>query len=253
MDKSKILVVDDDPVVSLSCQRILGAEGFDTSISGRGQEALGLIGKENFGLLISDIRLPDMSGMSVLREAKNIQPDMEVIMMTGYPTLEDAKESIRLGAVDYVEKPFAPDFMAGIARKVFDRRGWAIKRALIEQFKEHIVPLEVNGITYHENGVWTKAAKDGSLEIGCDVRYLFLGGDLVYVEFIKGLEIVKAGEPFARLLTSKGDIVDLASPTTMYLKKVNMQANDVVVTLSNSCISEGWLLRLATAQTVTVD
>lgn len=253
MEKTRILVVDDDPVVSLSCKRVLGAEGFDTSTIDRGEDALKLLEKEDFGLLISDIRLPDIDGMTVLREAKTAHPEMDVVMITGYPTLEDAKESIRLGAVEFIEKPFTPDFMINVAKRVFDRRGWILRKALIEQFRDYITPLGDKRIVYYKEGVWTKPAEDGLWEMGCDVRYWLLSGALVYIDFIKGMEVVKAGEPFARLLTSIGQINDLTSPVTAHIRALNTRANEVVATLSRTYLSEGWLLRLARVQLIGVD
>ena len=96
--KGKILVLDDDPVVTLSCKRILGAEGYNIITVDRGEDAIKRISNEEFDLLISDIRLPDINGITVLKESKIIQPRLDVVIITGYPTLEDAKESVRLGA-----------------------------------------------------------------------------------------------------------------------------------------------------------
>ncbi|MDZ4383795.1 MAG: response regulator, partial [Thermodesulfovibrionia bacterium] len=73
-EKSKILVLDDDPVIILSCKRILGAEGYSISTAEKGEDALDKLAKEDFDLLISDVRLPDISGMTVLKEARIIKP-----------------------------------------------------------------------------------------------------------------------------------------------------------------------------------
>ena len=124
--KGKILVLDDDPVVTLSCKRILGAEGFNIITVDKGEDAIKKVANEKFDLLISDVRLPDMNGITVLRESKIVQPELDVVIITGYPTLEEAKESVRLGAFEFIEKPFTPDFMLNVARKVFDTRGWIL-------------------------------------------------------------------------------------------------------------------------------
>ncbi|MBT9169016.1 MAG: Nitrogen regulation protein NR(I) [Syntrophomonadaceae bacterium] len=105
MEKGKILVLDDDPVVNLSCRRILGAEGYSISTVERGEDALNRLSKEDFDLLITDVRLPDISGMTVLKEARVIKPKTDVVIITGYPTLEDANEAVRLGAFEYIENP----------------------------------------------------------------------------------------------------------------------------------------------------
>ena len=139
--KGKILVLDDDPIVNLSCKRILGAEGYSITTVEKGEEALNKLSKEDFDLLISDVKLPDISGMTVLKEARIIKPETDVVIITGYPTLEDARESTRLGAFEYIEKPFTPDFMLNVAKRVFDKRGWILRQAFIDEFRDSIVSL----------------------------------------------------------------------------------------------------------------
>jgi CheY-like chemotaxis protein/glycine cleavage system H lipoate-binding protein len=253
MDRGRILVLDDDPVVALSCKRTLGGEGFLTTTIDRGREAINLIDRERFDLLISDIRLPDMNGMSVLKETRMIHPEMEVVMITGYPTLSDAKESIRLGAVEYIEKPFTPDLLVNVVKKVFDKKGWTLRQETIEESSEYISHLKNNNVLNYEGGVWARPVEGGLWDVGCDVRYTLLGGELVYVEFIKNAEVVKAGEPFARVLTSTGRITELKLPMTAHIRSLNTKANDVIVALSENNLSDGWLLRLATVMPLSFD
>lgn len=140
MKKEKILIVDDDPVIAQSCKRILGSEGYVVSVAGLGEEAIKKVSKEEFSLVITDIRLPDIYGLKVLQETRIIQPESDVVVITGYPSLDDAKESVRLGALEYIEKPFTPEFIINTVKKVFDRRGWILRKAYIDQFRYGVVP-----------------------------------------------------------------------------------------------------------------
>lgn len=245
--KGKILVLDDDPVITLSCKRILGAEGYNISTVEKGEDALNKLAKEDFDLLISDVRLPDISGMTVLKEARIIKPQTDVVIITGYPTLEDAKESTRLGAQQYIEKPFTPDFMLNVAKKVFDKRGWILRQAFIDEFRDYVVPLrdKENPVIFYKEGTWARPVKNGLWEIGCDLRYWFLTGNLMYVEFIKNIKKLNAGEPFARIFSSAGQSNDLLSPMNADLREINTKANDVMAALIREHLSEGWLLWLA--------
>lgn len=247
MEKGKILVVDDDPVVNLSCKRILGAEGYSITTVEKGEDALDKLSKEDFDLLISDVRLPDISGMVVLKESRIIKPETDVVIITGYPTLEDAKESTRLGAFEYIEKPFTPDFMLNVAKRVFDKRGWILRQAFIDEFRDSIVSLrdKENPVIFYKEGVWARPIKGGLWEIGCDLRYWLLTGNLMYVDFKKDINILKAGEPFATLYTDTGQSSDLSSPMNAELKETNTKANDVMCALLKDHLSEGWLLWLA--------
>ncbi len=247
MEKGRILVLDDDPIVTLSCKRILGAEGYSISTVEKGEDALNKLSKEDFDVLISDVRLPDISGMTVLKEARIMKPDTDIVIITGYPTLEDAKESTRLGAAEYIEKPFTPDFMINVARKVFDKRGWILRQAFVDEFRDSVVSLrdKENPVIFYKEGTWARPVKDGVWEIGCDLRYWLLTGNLTYIDFIKDIEKLKAGEPFARIYTSMGQSSDLLSPMNAELREINTKANDVMCALLKEHLSEGWLLWLA--------
>ena len=247
MEKGRILVLDDDPVVTLSCKRILGAEGYSISTVEKGEEALNKLAKEDFDLFISDVRLPDISGIEVLREARVIKPKTDVVIITGYPTLEDAKEATNLGAFEYIEKPFTPDFMLNVAKKIFDTKGWILRQAFIDEFRDSIVSLKdkENPVLFYKEGTWSRPTEDGLWEMGCDLRYWMLSGDLTYVEFINNLEKVDAGQPFAKIYTSSGKGSDLLSPMNAEIREINTKANDVMCELLKEHLSEGWLLWLA--------
>ncbi|MEF9475609.1 MAG: response regulator [Candidatus Mariimomonas ferrooxydans] len=247
MEKGRILVLDDDPVVTLSCRRILGAEGYSITTVERGENALNKLTKEDFDLLISDIRLPDISGMTVLKEARIIKPQTDVIIITGYPTLEDAKESINLGAFEYIEKPFTPDFMINAAKKIFDQRGWILRQAYIDEFRDSVVSLRdrENPVIFYKEGTWARPAGEGLWEIGCDLRYWLLSGSLAYIEFIEDIDKIEAGQAFAKIYASDGQSSDLLSPLNAEIKEINIKANDVMCALLKDHLSEGWLLWLA--------
>jgi CheY-like chemotaxis protein len=246
-NKGKILVLDDDPVVTLSCKRILGAEGYNIITTDTGEDAIKKVSNDEFDLLISDIRLPDMNGISVLRESKSIQPKLDVVIITGYPTLEDAKESVKLGAFEFIEKPFTPDFMLNVATKVFDNRGWILRKAFIDEFRNEIVSLRdsQNPVIFYKEGTWARPVKDGLWEIGCDIRYWLLGGQLMYIDLPESIPAVLAGECFAKILSGEGKTDDLISPMTGRVVKLNHQANTAMSALVRDNLSEGWLLWLA--------
>ena len=253
-NKGKILVLDDDPVVTLSCKRILGAEGFNIITTGTGEDALKKISNEEFDLLISDIRLPDINGVTVLRESRIIQPKLDVVIITGYPTLDDATESVKLGAFEFIEKPFTPEFMMNVARKVFDNRGWILRKGFIDEFRNEIVPLRVteNQMIFYKEGTWARPAANGIWEVGCDIRYWLLSGQLAYIDLPAKLEAVVAGEAFAKLVSGGGDSTDLVSPMTGTVVELNHQANTAMSALVRDNLSEGWLLWLARIQPLNI-
>ncbi len=240
----RILVVDDDPVIGLSCKRILGAEGYTVNTVTTGEEAIKRLNSEEVDLLISDIRLPDIYGIDVLGQARAIQPKTDVVMITGYPTLEDAKEAIRLGAFEFLEKPFTPAFMKNIAAKVFDKRGWILRKAFIDQFRQYVTtPSELDErAIYYKDGAWARPIM-GGWEIGFDVRQWYLGGHLLYIDLIDQTSIT-SGETFARVLSGEGRIVELKAPMSGAVIQKNERINETLCGFVSECLSENWLVWL---------
>jgi len=246
MDKQRVLIVDDDPVIGLSCKRILGAEGFTVFTAIDGESAIEKVSKEEFDLVITDVRLPDVYGLTVVSETKTVQPKADVVVITGYPSLEDAKESIRMGAFEYLEKPFTPDFIMNVAKRVFDKRGWILRKAYIDQFKDYVVcSSDMDNLTvYYKDGTWARPLKDGAWEVGVDVRHFLVGGQLLYVDLLRDLKALAQGEPFARLLSGDGKIYDVTSPMSGVVTEVNGHANDAICSLLKDHMCEGWFLWL---------
>jgi len=122
MKPGKILVVDDEPVVCQSCQRILGRVGYEVKTVLSGKEALKKIKEEIFDIAIVDLKMPGIDGMGVLQRIKEEHPEITVIMITGYSTVETAVEAMKLGAFDYVSKPFTPDELEIIVKNALERK-----------------------------------------------------------------------------------------------------------------------------------
>ena len=109
MSKGKILVIDDEDIVRTSCSRTLSPEGYEVKLAKNGSEGLKMAREDKFDLVLTDLKMPDMDGIEVLRIIKEQWPETEVIIVTGYQTVDTAVKAIKLGAYDYIEKPFTPD------------------------------------------------------------------------------------------------------------------------------------------------
>ena len=109
MSTGKILVVDDEDIVRTSCSRTLVPEGYDVRLAKNGVEGLQMAAEERFDLVLTDLKMPDMDGIDVLRNIKEKWPETHVIIVTGYQTVDTAVKAIKLGANNYIEKPFTPD------------------------------------------------------------------------------------------------------------------------------------------------
>lgn len=118
----RVLTVDDEEVVCESIRRVLSAEGYDVSTSTSSRAGLELLRKEHFDLLLLDIKMPEMDGIEMLRAARDISPETEVLIITGYATIETAVEAIKLGAFDYLEKPVSPPQLLVATARALERK-----------------------------------------------------------------------------------------------------------------------------------
>src|SRR6266545_3569903 len=115
----RILVVDDEHTLRESCASVLGGEGYDVTVSGRGQEALELIKRRPFDIVLADLYMSQVDGLALLRAALAANADTIVIVMTGNPSVESSIEALRQGAWDYLPKPFtAQHLQIAIGRAV---------------------------------------------------------------------------------------------------------------------------------------
>ena len=120
-ERTKTLVVDDEEIVRSFLIDVLTDEGYHVAAVASGEEAIKLLTREEFDLIITDIKMPGTDGMEVLRVAKARDPNQNVIVMTGYASTETAVESMKLGAADYITKPFNLDQIKIVVAKTLER------------------------------------------------------------------------------------------------------------------------------------
>ncbi len=109
MGKNKALVIDDEQIVLDSVSKILKDENYEVDVSLSGREGLNQALQEEYDIILTDIRMPDIGGMKVLRDVKRAKPSLPVVIITGYASVKSAVQAMKLGAADYIEKPFTPD------------------------------------------------------------------------------------------------------------------------------------------------
>lgn len=131
--EGRILIVDDEPIVVKSCERILSPEGYSVDTALNGREAIEKLGKDGFDLVITDIKMPDMDGIELLKWIKNSKPDTGVVIITGYPSQESIKEALRLRILDYLPKPFSPSLLIETTQKAIE---------FIKAGREAVIPSE---------------------------------------------------------------------------------------------------------------
>lgn len=117
MEKKRVLVIDDERIVLDSITKILGGENFEVDVTLSGRQGLELALSKDYDIVLTDLRMPDMGGMRVLRDVKRAKPVMPVVMITGFGSVQSAVQAMKLGAAEYLEKPFAPDDLVKVVKK----------------------------------------------------------------------------------------------------------------------------------------
>src|SRR5579863_9594437 len=121
--KTKILLIDDDPGIRDNLRQVLTAEGYDVSSEKRGDEGLARAGKEAFNVVITDLKLPGLNGLDLVRQLHTARPRLPIILITAFGTTQTAIEATKFGAYDYLLKPFEiPPLLELISRAVKSNR-----------------------------------------------------------------------------------------------------------------------------------
>ncbi|MGB2844079.1 MAG: sigma 54-interacting transcriptional regulator, partial [Candidatus Aminicenantaceae bacterium] len=121
-EKANILVIDDDKAIRDSCSQVFKKEGYTAKTAKDGTEGLKLFKKEFFHAVLLDLKLPDLDGMEILSRIEEENPETPVIIITGFATIESAVEAMKRGASDYLAKPFSPEQLRVITKKVLESR-----------------------------------------------------------------------------------------------------------------------------------
>ena len=133
----KILVVDDEEIMRSFLRDVLSGEDYQVDVVPTGEEAIEEAGTKEYDLVITDIKMPGTNGMEVLRGVKERSPKTEVVVMTAYASLESAVESMKLGAADYITKPFNIDQVRIVVAKTLEKRRLK-QKAEDEEFYKHL-------------------------------------------------------------------------------------------------------------------
>jgi len=141
-EQAKILVVEDDPDIRKILELFLGEKGFRVKMADGAPRALELLGEEPIDLILSDVRMPGMSGLDLLRHVKEQDPEIQLVLMSAYSSVKDAVEAIQLGAADYVEKPIDFRRLERVLHTVLEKRQLQHRTRILEQRLQGCVTFE---------------------------------------------------------------------------------------------------------------
>jgi DNA-binding response OmpR family regulator len=190
-NRPHVLLVEDEQNVANGLKLILNDAGFDVDLALNGRRALDIFHGNGIDLVVSDLRLPDIDGMEVIREIKSSKPQMNVIIITGYPSLPSAIESGRLGVREYLRKPFTEDEFLGVVDKVVHEQEAVSFANFFERTKEGRLiqkreVIKVLDRTAADESFWKELIEAGSDALGAytlsnEAKAAIVSGDLQWI------------------------------------------------------------------------
>ncbi|MBI5254033.1 MAG: response regulator [Euryarchaeota archaeon] len=172
----KILVVDDDRQMRVDLAEILTSEGYDVSHVGSGAEALERVKKEDWDIVLTDLKMPGMSGMELMLEIKKLKPHIKAIMITAFATVENAVEAMKKGASDYISKPFKINEIEVAVKRTIEEARFS------ERLKESRLKKEAPSIASAIESLSNPIRRD-------TIEYLFSTGYAPFMEMVEKLGI----------------------------------------------------------------
>lgn len=225
--RANVLVVDDEQIVCNSCKKILSQEGHNVKIALNGREALKKVEEDKYDVVIADWKMPEIDGMEVLRIVKKNHPEIILIMITGYPSVESAVKAMRLGVSNYVPKPFTPDALTQ-----------ALKKALEERKTER------KDLLYYQNYIWAKLLDDGTVKVGVNNLFRERVGDILYVDLPFNQTEVEQGRLCIRILASDKQVHKLYAPIRGRVIRTNYEINFNTDLINKDPFGKGWIVQI---------
>jgi CheY-like chemotaxis protein len=248
--RARILAVDDEPVVLDSLRRILVLEGFSVDTVERGPEALGLVQRRDYDFVFTDLKMPEMDGVEVVKAVKHLRPDVDVVVVTGYGTIETAVETLQHGACEYFQKPFTAEELGEFARKLVIKREARIAaatrpsvRVVSPEAAEAVPAAEFcvpGGVFLSTGHAWARIEPAGQVRVGVDDFVRKALGGVTGVSLPEAGATVRRGETLVTLTGAAGS-VHVAAPLTGRVERGNAGLTTDPAAFTQSPYDRGWV------------
>ena len=248
--QARILCVDDELIILDSFRKILVLDGYNVDTVETGQEALGLIQKHSYDFVFTDLKMPHMDGVEVTKAVKHLRPDIDVVIITGYATVETAVECMKFGAMDYVQKPFTEDELLAFTKKLLIKREERIKNTIKPQVHVtsdyHLLGLDSHGfgipggVFLSDKHTWLTVEQEGKVKVGLDDFANKLIGKIDKIEYPNLGMVVKKGQILFTVYKGNRGI-PFKSPVSGKVLKVNNWLSEDLSKLELSPYLENWI------------
>ncbi len=255
---AKVLVVDDEAPVCRTVAKILVKEDCQVDTVLSAEEALKKMEDKEYDVVITDLMMPKISGMELLGIIREKYPEISVIMITGYATIKTSVQAMKLGAFDYIPKPFTPDELRSVTARAIRRRH--LYREGREPEKEPIPKVELppevkereaavaevplDEYFYLREHSWASIEEDGLVRVGMDYMFQKTVGEILYIDLPLEDDEIEQGGVCARVTSKERRIHKLWAPISGKVVEVNSELDKEASLASSDPYGKGWLLRV---------
>ncbi|MCK4395831.1 response regulator [candidate division WOR-3 bacterium] len=239
-----VLVVDDEATVCKSVRRILEREHLEVDEALSGKEALDMLDKKPYGVVVTDMMMPGIGGMDLIRMIKEKQPEVSVIMITGFATIKTAVQAMKLGAFDYIPKPFTPEELSGVTLRAIERMKLYLEEEREEVKKPKKEVEKGKGRYYILEHSWALIEDDGTVRVGMDDIFQKTAGDIINCDLPFEGDIIEQGRVCVRVTSTGLKIHKVWSPVTGKVIEVNEELNRDASLANKEPYGKGWLVRV---------
>lgn len=244
--KTRILIVDDELPVCRSMAKALTAQGYEIDIAQSGAEALEKDRDNRYDVIVSDLMMPGISGMDLLKAFKDDRPEVMVIMVTGYPSIKTAVQSIKLGAFDYLPKPFTADELRAMVSRALSRKRFHAEEIVGTASEYPDVPIPDGTYALPENS-WVRQNEEGYVLIGIHPMLMRTLRMIKDIEFPEVGEMRYQGESCLRITDDENTIHRLWAPVTGRVIAVNTDVAEDYAGLLNDPFENAWVILVSPA------
>jgi len=251
--KARILCVDDEEIVLASFRKILVLDGYSIDTVESGPEALGLLHSHHYDFVFTDLKMPGMDGTEVARAVNEIRPDIDVVIITGYATVESAVACMKHGAIDYVQKPFSEDELLAFAEKLRAARRKRIKGELKPRVHITHMPSEAasvfdefaipGGVFIAPGHCWASVEPEGQIKVGMDDFARCVIGRIEDIELPNPSMKARQGMPLFSVRHG-AQTIPFNAPLSGTVSRVNTGLLERLDELDHTTYGENWICEL---------
>jgi CheY-like chemotaxis protein/glycine cleavage system H lipoate-binding protein len=243
-DKLNILVVDDEQIVLDSVAKHLRREPVEIHTALSADQGLKLLEDIDIDVVLTDLMMPEIDGLEFMKLVKDRDPDIPVIMITGYATVNTALQATQLGAFDYVAKPFSKKELLGVVRRALDVARAARDNSTSNSDGSPSDTLQTRSFKTIGKQSWLMLGDDGTVQLGVEHSFLHEIGKIQTLYLPDEGDEVRQGSVYLKIFSTDLTAYTILSPLTGTVVEVNKRVIEDPNTALEDPYGDGWLIRL---------